>query len=256
MRSYIRRSAPPCLADYLDGDEGRLSATEGLLDWARQEGIEALWAMQAELAVAATAPSVLDEAFSVFANPQARSTMAMLLLCRGVSYEDLSQAIQERFDIALGPDALQLYRSVFWDTSFMTQETWPRFIRSLPLAEERSNLAQALSGVNLQDVRYSQGLRADVDAETAVRAVLAHAHAQFQAGMNSANPDARDAVKWADLTLKAANALGLKKMVEAGPAQSPVVQLFSVVPEKNRITSIAELQGEIAKSESIKIDES
>lgn len=217
------------------------------MEWATQEGVAALWNIQPEFGAQPSTPA-LTLAWRIFQNPFSRSILGLLIMSK-VSHTDIRSILMARFDTDLNEAAIELYRSTFWDTSMVARKDWPAFVGTLRLWEERNMLTLAFTSPSIEEIRHSLDLPSEVDPEAVMRTVMNKAYQQFKTAFDSGVRVDESARAWGELAFKAAkeirgpkakgeDAAGAGKLIDFG-------KMFSVIPEKTKIMSYAEIQGEI-----------
>lgn len=250
-RTNIRESAPYAITRYLDSDEAVLTIKDGVLDWAEGEGFRCLWEIQDEFGGGPAGPE-LDTAFQIFVNPFARSVIGMMLLAR-VTPEEIAEIVQDRYDLGVDAPALQLYRTVFWDVTCMSRPSWKQFIGDLETKEERHFISMGLASPTSEEVRQLLGLDTTLDRSSILTKIMSKAYIQFNLAMEEPDPESKGAIKWAELAIKAGNALELggRGARAADDAAMPTGEdfngMFSVKIEKSKHISLTELQGPVAQ---------
>lgn len=250
-RSMLRKSAPYAVVRYLDSDDGVLTVKGGLLDWAEDQGFRCLWEIQPEFGGGLASPP-LDAALQIFVNPFARAVIGMLLLSR-ITLEEISEIVQDRFDLGVDEPALQLYRTVFWDVTCMGRPSWKQFIGELKTKEERHFISMGLGSPTAEEARQLLGLDTTLDRSSILTKIMSKAYIQFNHAMDEADPEGKGAIKWAELAIKAGNALEFGGAGgrgggpdEAMPTGADFKEMFSVKIERTKHISLAELQGPVA----------
>jgi hypothetical protein len=251
-RSNLRASAPYAIQQYIDSRDEVLSFREGVLEWAQEEKIYPLWAMQAEFE-SVTSPA-LNLAFRLFTNPHSRAVLGMLLLSRATEKETAA-IMKERFDVELDPQAASIYRDIFWDVAMSDRTSWAAFAETLESQEEKNYIAFGLSWPAIEDVRDLLNLDITLDHRMILNQVTAKSYMKFKQHMEQ--PNQEGAMRWAELAIKA---IGTAKAVGSlGAASDKVVNnnerfkgLFSVEPTKSNHPTLADLAGEIGKREPVK----
>lgn len=247
-RTRIRDEAPYALAAFMDSDNKELVAREGVLDWADSEGFGELWRAQKEFG-GGPLPKSTDIAFRVFMNYHARGTMALLLLSR-LPDEDISQIFEEKYDLEVPADTLEVYRRIFWDISLMGRKGWERFVPKLLSKHERHYVALGLTPRPPEDIRDIIDVGISIDPEDITKEVAATAIIQFKRAKREPNPIAADIKVWADMALRAAKQMHemRPKVNDDGALPADGFQgLFSVQIAKSTHPTLAEIQGEVAK---------
>lgn len=253
-RSALRRTAPDALRLYIDSDDQVLRFREGVMEWAVQERISSLWAMQSEFG--GTLNLNLDLAHRIFVNPHARGVLGMLLLSR-VTDADIAAVMNERFEIKVEAEVLALYRDIFWDVANMGRTIWPAFVDLLRTDDERNLIAFGLTNPPIADVRDMLNLEITLDQRSILNQMIAKSYMKYKSEMESSNPE--NAIRWAELTLKAigtakqAGTLGVTPDQQAFTADR-FKGLFSVEPDKSRHPTLAELVGEVGRPEPTKAE--
>ena len=167
--SALCSRAPSGVFVYLEEDMNPADVV-GFLDWAETEGFRALWESQKEFG-GKTSPE-LSTAFAAFANAQLRAVVGMLLLSNA-SPQESSGIMAERFNYPMTVEALEVYRTVFWDVNNVSREAWPKFIDGLETRQEKHYLAIGIQGLTADEIRYQLGLQPeDVDPVNAVKEIL------------------------------------------------------------------------------------
>jgi hypothetical protein len=248
-RSELRRSAPFPIARYIDSDSKLIIITDGVLEWADENGFGHLWRMQAEFG-SIKAPEEMDVAFSIFVNPHSRGILGLLLLSRATESETIA-VVSERCDKALTPKALAIYRKLFWDVSSVSRKAWTPLIANLKTVEERNLITFGLGAPSIDEVRDMFGLDTNIDHKTILNQIVTRSYQQYKAAMNEPQPEAAGAMRWAELAIKA---IGTSKNVVPiiDPSDQPLSgkehfkKLFSVSVTKSKHPTLADLAGEVA----------
>lgn len=247
-RSEIRKAAPYSVTQYIDSDEDRLVVTDGFLDWADDEGFRPLWQVQKEFG-GDPPPEALDTAFRVFINPTVRSIVGMVLLSKA-SDNEVVDIIQKRLDIGFDDEVLHYYTVIFWDTDLLGRKGWGPFLDRLKTKEERHYLGLGLASPTVEDLHRYLGMKPALSPDEILTDIMSKAHERFQSSMEQPCPEAAGALKWAELSIKAVNALGTSRKAFAsdddGFDASDFHGMFSVQIEKTQHISLAELQGEVS----------
>lgn len=252
-RRSLRYSAPAALRQYLESSESEyLVFRDGVLEWAESQGIRVLWEMQSEFGAAKV--SDFDVAWSLFSHPTSRAIVGMLLLSRA-SGKEIIEVISDHLAITLTDAQLVMYQSLFWDVSQIERSSWGSFAQTLKTQEESNYISFGLGTPSLAEVRDLLNLDITaVDHRQILNQIIAKSYLQYQRAMNSASPEANDAMRWAELTLKA-----ISTAKSAGgighAADEPLTgadkfrKLFSVEPGKMKPPSLSELMGEVGRPE-------
>jgi hypothetical protein len=247
-RSDIRESAPFSVSRYVDAsDREGLTARDGFIEWAESEGFRPLWDIQKEFG--SNKPSAeLDTAFQIFANPFARSLVGMMLLSQATK-EEVADLAQSRLDLGIDVATLDLYTTIFWDGKFLGRQGWREFVGELKTKEERHYIGLGLSSPTTDKIRQFMGMNACTTPDEILQDIMSTAHAQYTSAMEQPNPEADGAIKWAELSIKAVNAIGMSKKAFGdleGLPTGDFSQMFSVQVEKIQHVSLAELAGEVS----------
>lgn len=246
-RRYLRETAPHAIAQFIDSTDNDLTFHDGVLEWADQEGIGPLWRMQTAFG-AVPAPAEFDLAFRLFVNQNTRGVLGCLLLSRATDKE-IQALIADHFDLAVGDQALAIYKRVFWDKTALGAKAWGDFVGRLD-GDERSIVAFGLNAPTADEIRDMLGLQTVHNDEQIVNTIASKAFMQFRKAMEEPHPEAAGAMRWADLALKAVGVkktAGLNTPKEGGiTAASDFHKLFSVKAEKSSHVSLSQLVGQVA----------
>lgn len=256
-RSDLRRSAPYALVQYIDTPNSELVLRDGVLEWATREKILPLWLMQSEFGGKST--PALDTTFRLFINPISRAVLGMLLLSKARE-QDAFEIVREQFDVSLDAPTLELYKSIFWDVGLVGRTMWEPFIKTLVSAEEKNYIAFGLTSPSADEIRDLLGMDcAGIDHKTILNQIIAKSYLQYKRLMDEPNQGTQDAMKWAELTLRAITTAktsgGLGGPDETGPKTGTARfrGLFSVQPDKTTHPTLAQLEGEVGKREPPKL---
>ncbi len=248
-RTDLRHNAPFALSRYIDAPDNVLLLREGILEWAEQEKILPLWAMQSEFGRQPS--SELDIAFKVFWNQHSRAVTGMLLLSRATDAETI-KIVHEQFGLTISTAALKLYKDIFWDIELVSRAIWAQFVTTLQ-DEERNYISFGLTSPTANDVRDLLGMDiSSVDHRGILNQMIAKNFQQYKIAMEQPNPVAADAGYWAELTLKAISTAkhGGNFAPDEQKPKSTSDQfrgLFSVEPAQARHPTLADLAGEVGK---------
>lgn len=257
-RDHVRATAPSGFQIYFgDRDARDVLFTEGLLDWAEEEGILPLWESQREFR--RPIKSDLEAAMRVFANPAARAVLGMLLLSRCNNTETCS-IFMERFDYAIDVSTLRLYRELFWDVSNVARSGWSDFVRNLETSEERHFITVGLDGPSASEVRHWLGLQGGhLTPKIVLQNIMEQAHYRFKDAMEMPAPEEAHAMQWARLAIdsikemRGGRAIGSgDDMGGEGGERPDFNKMFSVKIEKQEIISVDQLDGEVSRSDVMK----
>lgn len=249
-RSQIRQSAPPSVVRYLDG-EG-IDFRAGFLEWADSEGFGDLWRFQAEFGGGEPSPD-LNTAFQIFINPTGRYTLGVLLFSDSTD-EEIIQGTKEKLSIELTQGALDTYRRLFWDTTLVSRNDWGSFIKTLS-PSERTYLAAGINGGSNESVRNTLSLPNRKDPDEILIDIANRAHDRFVAAIDQPNPEIGNARYWADLAVKASNALkssrgrGIQQEDEKPITDDRLESMFAVEITTSNHVTLEELQGQFVRPE-------
>jgi len=245
-KAEIRKNAPHAIVSYL-GTDAPLYSRDGILDWANQKGIYPLWKMQPEFGGGPPPPD-LDLAFRIFINPYSRAMMGLLLLSSARN-KDISAVAEEKFDISLSGEVLDVYRKIFWDVDAMGRKSWSPFIEDLKTKEEIHYITLGLSSPDINEVREIIGAELVVDHQEIVDHIAGTAYMQYKRAMLEPIPEHAGAFKWAELALKAVTAKS-QLAKNAPPDDDDLLLkgegfkgLFSVQTTRSSHPTLADLQG-------------
>jgi hypothetical protein len=250
-RTSLRATAPFGITRYMDTPGAELVMIDEVLEWAAAEKILPLWKMQPEFG-SVDSPA-LDMAFRIFVNPFSRALMGMLLMSRARPV-DIFLMIKEQLELQLNEDAFTLYKDIFWDVTQVSRSTWGPFVEQMQTAEERNFIAFGFDSPTIEECRDLLGMDTTMDHKVILNQIISKSYLRYKAAMNEPNPEAHEAMKWAELVLKAigtaktAGGLGLDN--DAARLVSSTERfkgLFAVVPSKTTHPTLAELHGEVGK---------
>lgn len=251
-KERIRETAPPALLRYLKQDryDRKLIFRNGILEWAEENGIGALWERQVEFGRKII--PALEEASNAFLNPHSRTVLGTMLLAES-PFDEIVDVMQRQFSVAIDQDIVGYFKSLFWDTEAMGRTDWDRFLEDLN-DEQRPVIALGARGMDTGDIRYAIGAESPSSPDDVLQDILTHAHRQFKQAMSSIHPEASGAFKWADLATKVANSISKQtNFVATEKDDQPhgydvAENMFSVVIEKPRIITLDDLQGEVSQN--------
>lgn len=255
-RDHVRTTAPAGFLLYFnDRDAKDVLFTDGLLSWARGEGILSLWESQREFGKPIGVD--LSSSMRIFANSAARAVLGMLLLSRCNSTETCS-IFMERFDYAIDVGALMLYKDLFWDITNVSRSNWPDLLRGMTTAEERHFITVGLDGPSASEVRYWLGLPGGhLTPQIVLQNIMEQAHYRFKEAMEAPSPEEAQAMQWARLAIDSIRELNRgNKTMNGGALPSgerpDFNTMFSVKIEKQEIISVDQLDGEVSRSDVMK----
>ena len=255
-RSSIRAEGPHGIVSYIDSPDDQLIAQAGVLEWADAEGFRCLWEYQPEFGALESID--LRSAFRVFVNPHARAACGMLFLSNA-DVDEIKDLLQERFELEISPSSLQLYRTLFWDTSLLEREEWPSFIGKLLTKDEQHFLAVGLSSPTIDHIRDVLDAGPLVDHDDIIEDLVALAYRQFKRAMGSPHPESQGALRWHEATLRAwtasKTAARERAKEEHVPTSGDFEGLFSVQVTKSKHISLTELQGTVSEHKEAKQSE-
>lgn len=252
-RGQFRRTAPYAIVRYIDTPDAELDLTDGVLEWADAEKIGPLWRMQPEFGSQPTPD--LDKGFRIFVDPYSRGLMGMMLMSRATSAE-IIEVMKEQLDITLDNASIVTYRDIFWDVQLVPRTAWQPFLSAIEDDEERHFVAVGLNAPSTDVVRDQVGMDPKTaDHRSILNSIIAKSYQKYVAAMEQPNPEVHDAMKWAELTLKAISTA--KQSGSLGPAEGDVPltsaerfkKMFSVVPAKTTHPTLADLRGTVGRPE-------
>jgi hypothetical protein len=246
----LRKSAPPSVAHYLDSPGRELRFKEGFLEWAEREEIRAFWEQDSAILTGDPDPA-FAQAGDLFYNALTRTTVGTLLLC-GFRVGDVASTLEEIFGWRPSDRAVSLYETHYWDYRRACEAFWTDVIPSFQ-RDERQSYAIGLRWPppKLYEVRHWLGLPTDEDPAAALTEVMVHALGRFRAEKSEPIPDEEKIFRNLAFVERTADKLMRKKggaLKDGPPNQDAARQLtlFSVVPEKARHPTLAELSGDVS----------
>lgn len=243
-RSSMRQEAPSGLLSYWDSDDTSIANIGGVLEWAEEHGIGRLWEIQPEFGGGQPSKD-LDLSLRIFVSPHSRSVLSLILLSR-CSAEGAIEIVNGRFDLDVDVGTINLYRSLFWDPAIVPRGEWSRLVTMFCTPEERHLVAQGLANPTEEAVRDLLDEDVIVDHGQIVDDIIRKSHRQFRQAVDSPNPSQGDAIRWAELAIKAIGT-GKGNLAVGDLVDGPVSfsGLFSVKPHKSSHPTLEELQGHV-----------
>lgn len=250
-RSNMRKTAPYSIVQYLSSRDPELPLRDGVLEWATKEGFGGLWRMQREFDGPASVPE-LDLPFRIFSNFASRAVLGALLFSKSTVAE-ICAIMLEQFDLVVSIPTLDIYKSIFWDITLVSRETWGPLIMTLSTVEERNYLTFGMTASpTANEVRNMLGMDCNaMDHKTILQQLISKSYLRHKRLLDEDKDE--EALKWAELTLRAINTAktsgGL--LADEGPktGSARFKGLFSVQPEKTTHPTLADLMGEVSARE-------
>lgn len=250
-RSSLRKTAPYAIVQYLTSTSPDLPLRTDVLEWATSEGFGLLWKMQREFDGPDSVPE-LDLPFRLFANPASRAVLGALLLSK-CAVSEICAIVHEQFDLTLTVAALELYKSIFWDVSLVSRDTWGTLITSFATVEERNILTFAITGSpTANEFRSMLGMDCTaMDHRTILQQLIATSYIEYKRSREGGKPE--DALKWAELALKSiTTAKNSGSLITDDTPKTGAARfkgLFAVTPEQTKHATLADLMGEVSPRE-------
>ncbi len=177
------------------------------------------------------------------------------MLLAEASTEEIVEVIKEQFSLQITHEVIQYFTAIFWDVEGMGRRAWEDFIPLLD-DDQRQVVALGIRGLTPDDIRYAIGSETPSNPKEVLQDILTHARHQFRQAMSSANPMASGAFKWAELAIKASNAMSSSRSGGGGsggdegegPPREAVASMFSVTVEPPNVVTLDELEGEIGRT--------
>lgn len=245
-RKELRNTAPAAITGYVASDAEWLTFTNGVIEWAEEEGFKELWESQPEFD--GKVPKSLETAHLIFQNPSSRALVGMMLLSKSTDDEIISM-VKEKLDIEMDDESLGVYCDIFWDVEMLGRQGWDSFISHLESKEERHYLALGLNSPTNEECRNTVDLDNNLDLDLMLKEILNKSFFKLKDAYDHPNPNAANIDLWHGHWQKAWDRT-VKRQAEADGA-NPIATgdyaaLFSVQPTKSTHTSLADIKGHLS----------
>jgi hypothetical protein len=201
-RNFLAEKAPPSVKKYIM--DGNISVSKQFMSWTESHGIRELWEIQPEFRetehrVKTAGSDDMASACRIFAVAEHRTALSLMIM-RSFELDDIVDAFEQHYNLAVTEEMLVLYQKYFFDTTGMTRKDWFALIHALP-EDQASKLTTGLRG-SKEMVEYAVGKMPKVTFEHILHDIMVSSYYKYRALVNQPLMD-QLAMKWADQAMAA-----------------------------------------------------